>query len=250
MSPLLSHLVDPIGDTSASTPQGRGHPAEDRRESFRSRFKGKPQRIILRRSGYNMQYNTSFFVGRIKRMAPGTATASAIPRQSLTYDLAAKLHGQIVPGEIPEGARPRQDAIATQYRISRTPVREALRQLIAGLTALDNLPRREIYSDNESVYVASHEASTRPSDCARSPRRPLFVVAKLSATPASADTPHGVVQNFRLVAAWEHVRDASADQQLNFSLKRDPEPMRPPIFPVRVESLAFWASQAEPSHHA
>ena len=30
MSPLLPHLVDSIGDTSASTPQGRGRPAEHR----------------------------------------------------------------------------------------------------------------------------------------------------------------------------------------------------------------------------
>jgi DNA-binding GntR family transcriptional regulator len=61
----------------------------------------------------------------------------AIPRQSLTSAVAEKLRDQIIRGEIPEGAQLRQDAIATQYRVSRIPVREALRQLDAeGLIAI------------------------------------------------------------------------------------------------------------------
>jgi NADPH-dependent 2,4-dienoyl-CoA reductase/sulfur reductase-like enzyme len=35
-----------------------------------------------------------------------------------------------------------------------------------------------------------------------------------------------------------------------FLLKWDPQSVRPPIYPVRVESLAFSASQAEPRHYA
>jgi DNA-binding GntR family transcriptional regulator len=66
-----------------------------------------------------------------------TASDSAIPRQSLTSAVADKLRDQIIRGEIPEGAQLRQDAIATQYRVSRIPVREALRQLDAeGLIAI------------------------------------------------------------------------------------------------------------------
>jgi DNA-binding GntR family transcriptional regulator len=66
-----------------------------------------------------------------------TASDSAIPRQSLTVAVADKLRDQIIRGEIPEGAQLRQDAIATQYRVSRIPVREALRQLDAeGLIAI------------------------------------------------------------------------------------------------------------------
>jgi DNA-binding GntR family transcriptional regulator len=65
------------------------------------------------------------------------ATDSAIPRQSLTSAVADKLRDQIIRGEIPEGAQLRQDAIATQYHVSRIPVREALRQLDAeGLIAI------------------------------------------------------------------------------------------------------------------
>jgi len=60
-----------------------------------------------------------------------TATKSAIPRQSLTSAVAEKLREEIIRGDIPEGAQLRQDAIATQYHVSRIPVREALRQLDA-----------------------------------------------------------------------------------------------------------------------
>ncbi len=66
-----------------------------------------------------------------------TTSGSAIPRQSLTSAVADKLRDQIIRGEIPEGAQLRQDAIATQYQVSRIPVREALRQLDAeGLIAI------------------------------------------------------------------------------------------------------------------
>jgi DNA-binding GntR family transcriptional regulator len=60
-----------------------------------------------------------------------------IPRQSLTSAVAEKLRDQIIRGAIPEGAQLRQDAIATKYRVSRIPVREALRHLEAeGLIAI------------------------------------------------------------------------------------------------------------------
>jgi DNA-binding GntR family transcriptional regulator len=62
---------------------------------------------------------------------------SIIPRQSLTSAVADRLRDQIIRGEIPEGSQLRQEAIATQYQVSRVPVREALRQLDAeGLIAI------------------------------------------------------------------------------------------------------------------
>jgi DNA-binding GntR family transcriptional regulator len=70
-------------------------------------------------------------------MGIGTTPESAIPRQSLTSAVADKLRDQIIRGEIAEGTQLRQDAIATQYQVSRIPVREALRQLDAeGLIAI------------------------------------------------------------------------------------------------------------------
>jgi DNA-binding GntR family transcriptional regulator len=68
---------------------------------------------------------------KLSRKAFEATPDSAIPRQSLTSAVADKLRDRIIRGEIPEGAQLRQDAIATQYRVSRIPVREALRQLDA-----------------------------------------------------------------------------------------------------------------------
>lgn len=69
------------------------------------------------------------------------AAESAIPRQSLTSAVADKLRERIIRGEIPEGSQLRQDVIATQFQVSRIPVREALRQLHAeGLITI--LPNR------------------------------------------------------------------------------------------------------------
>jgi DNA-binding GntR family transcriptional regulator len=55
--------------------------------------------------------------------------------------LASTLRGQILSGAIPIGSRLRQEALADEFGVSRTPVREALRQLQAtGLVQL--LPNR------------------------------------------------------------------------------------------------------------
>lgn len=51
-------------------------------------------------------------------------------------DLAASLHARIMSGEIPVGARLRQERLAEEYKVSRTPVREALRKLQATGTVL------------------------------------------------------------------------------------------------------------------
>ena len=64
-------------------------------------------------------------------MNASVSTDLAIPRQSLTLAVADKLRDQIIRGEIAEGVQLRQDAIATQFQVSRIPVREALRQLEA-----------------------------------------------------------------------------------------------------------------------
>jgi len=72
-----------------------------------------------------------FFAENMPETKLELAAESAIPRQSLTSAVADKLREQIIRGEIPEGTQLRQDAIATQYRVSRIPVREALRQLDA-----------------------------------------------------------------------------------------------------------------------
>ena len=63
--------------------------------------------------------------------------ASPIPRQSLGAAVVERLRDKILSGELREGEQLRQDAIATEFQISRIPVREALSHLAAeGLVTL------------------------------------------------------------------------------------------------------------------
>ncbi len=60
--------------------------------------------------------------------APGGATEE---RRALVDKLAAQLQARVLNGELPSGTRLRQEALAEEFGVSRTPVREALRKLQA-----------------------------------------------------------------------------------------------------------------------
>jgi DNA-binding GntR family transcriptional regulator len=65
-------------------------------------------------------------------MATVTYTKSTpIPRQSLSAAVIERLRDKILSGELREGEQLRQDAIASEFDISRIPVREALSHLAA-----------------------------------------------------------------------------------------------------------------------
>ena len=51
---------------------------------------------------------------------------------ALVDRLAAAIQARVLSGEIPTGSRLRQETLATEFGVSRTPVREALRKLQAG----------------------------------------------------------------------------------------------------------------------
>lgn len=55
--------------------------------------------------------------------------SAAIPRQSLSAAVVERLTEKILGGELREGEQLRQDAIASEFQISRVPVREALSHL-------------------------------------------------------------------------------------------------------------------------
>lgn len=61
-------------------------------------------------------------------MADGGTTSE---RRALVDKLAATLQARVLSGELPTGARLRQEALAEEFGVSRTPVREALRKLQA-----------------------------------------------------------------------------------------------------------------------
>ncbi len=60
---------------------------------------------------------------------------------ALVDELATEIQSRVLSGAIPTGARLRQESLAAEFGVSRTPVREALRKLQAnGLVEM--LPRR------------------------------------------------------------------------------------------------------------
>jgi DNA-binding GntR family transcriptional regulator len=67
----------------------------------------------------------------------GSKTRSARPELpqldggALVDQIAATLQARVLRGEIPSGARLRQEVLASEFDVSRTPVREALRKLQA-----------------------------------------------------------------------------------------------------------------------
>ncbi|MQT14619.1 GntR family transcriptional regulator [Segnochrobactrum spirostomi] len=62
-------------------------------------------------------------------------------RRTRTEELTDRLAEAILKGELPAGARLDEHSIAQRYGVSRTPVREALKQL-AGLDLIDMRPHR------------------------------------------------------------------------------------------------------------
>jgi DNA-binding GntR family transcriptional regulator len=59
-------------------------------------------------------------------------SVSTDERRALVDKLASQLHARVLSGELPSGTRLRQKALAEEFGVSRTPVREALRKLQAG----------------------------------------------------------------------------------------------------------------------
>lgn len=51
---------------------------------------------------------------------------------ALVDELAASIQARVLSGDIPTGTRLRQESLAAEFGVSRTPVREALRKLQAG----------------------------------------------------------------------------------------------------------------------
>src|ERR1041385_9317135 len=65
-------------------------------------------------------------------MVPSEPVNALEERRALVDKLAAGLQARVLSGELPSGTRLRQEALAEEFGVSRTPVREALRKLQAG----------------------------------------------------------------------------------------------------------------------
>jgi DNA-binding GntR family transcriptional regulator len=65
---------------------------------------------------------------------PANNDLSARGRRGVVDDLADAIQTRIISGDFPAGARLRQEQLAADYQLSRTPIREALRKLQAAGT--------------------------------------------------------------------------------------------------------------------
>src|SRR5215471_11992317 len=85
--------------------------------------------------GYMTSPNGSMNAAKVR---PGMAAPRIDERRALVDRLAAALRARVLSGDLPSGTRLRQEALAVEFGVSRTPVREALRQLQAsGLVDLE-----------------------------------------------------------------------------------------------------------------
>ena len=64
-------------------------------------------------------------------MGPPNKQLATRGRRGVVDDLAEAIQTRIISGDIPAGARLRQEQLAAEYELSRTPIREALRKLQA-----------------------------------------------------------------------------------------------------------------------
>ncbi|MFK4804587.1 MULTISPECIES: GntR family transcriptional regulator [unclassified Microbacterium] len=74
-------------------------------------------------------------------MADEDRLVTEMSGHALVDDIAARIRARIMSGEIPIGAQLRQAELANDFGVSRTPVREALRQLQTG-GLIDVVPNR------------------------------------------------------------------------------------------------------------
>jgi DNA-binding GntR family transcriptional regulator len=180
-------------------------------------------------------------------MSPDSAmndAAESVRESALVDDLAERIRQRITAGEFPIGMQLRQAALASEFKVSRTPVREALRKLQAGglITvtphrgAVVRVPApwevRDAYEVRAELEgLAADRAATRigPTDIARLERandtmregaqrvsKPKPAGGKLAPTTAANDTFHLVI-----LEAAGNARLAQVIQQINESFPRN-----------------------------
>jgi len=171
-------------------------------------------------------------------------TAESARESALVDDLAEQIRLRITAGEFPIGMQLRQAALANEFKVSRTPVREALRKLQAGglITvtphrgAVVRVPApwevRDAYEVRAELEgLAAERAATRigPTDIAKLERandtmrkgaqrttKGKPVGGKLPPTTAANDTFHTVI-----LEAAGNERLMQVIQQINESFPRN-----------------------------
>ena len=171
-------------------------------------------------------------------------TAESVRESALVDELAERIRQRITAGEFPIGMQLRQAALANEFKVSRTAVREALRKLQAGglITvtphrgAVVRVPApwevRDAYEVRAELEgLAAERAATRigPNDIAKLERandtmrkgaqrasRPKPSGGKVAPTTAANDTFHMVI-----LESAGNERLATTIQQINESFPRN-----------------------------
>jgi hypothetical protein len=192
---------------------------------------------------------------KCKGMDPATTTESTIPRyQSVVSAVADKLRDQIIRGQIPDGAQPLQDEIATEYWVSRVKVREDLRQVVAGLTAAGvAFPARNLFGERECLprFAPNFDLTFRVRSKAGSLPPQEAVVCRGEDVRYARLSRHTSWRSGKLQigCGMEPCQGRLRGSETEFLLKWAPESKRPPIFPVRVEYLYSQQAGRSRGHH-
>lgn len=130
------------------------------------------------------------------------------PRKTLAPDLRRSIADDILSGRLPPGSRLDERALAAQFGVSRTPVREALKQLVVtGL--VESRPHRGVFVarlEPQEVQDMFELASELEASCAR-----------LAALRMSAEERRRLEEMHRASLDW--VRDGALDRYDAFNLE-------------------------------
>ncbi len=153
--------------------------------------------------------------------------------------LAAAIQSRVLNGELPTGTRLRQETLAAEFGVSRTPVREALRKLqssgvvtlepnrgaiVRGVSARDVRDAYAVRAELEGF--AAETAVTHIQDVALERLREAEQLLRRSITEVIDDRRRGVERHWSTESEWERannifhlvIQEAAGNPQLLSSI--------------------------------
>ena len=145
---------------------------------------------------------------------------TAIATDGLVDRLAAAIQGRILSGEIATGARLRQASLASDFGVSRTPVREALRKLeSSGLVVVEPNRGAVVLGPNaravrgayavraELEGFAAEEAARHIHDAQLERLREAEAIFRTSIEQVIEDRQNGIRRDWTMESAWERANN-------------------------------------------
>jgi DNA-binding GntR family transcriptional regulator len=141
-------------------------------------------------------------------------------RHGLVDRLAVAIRARVLSGEIPSGSRLRQESLASEFGVSRTPVREALRQLqssglvvvepnrgavVVGPSARDVRDAYAVRAELEGF--AAEQAVARIQDTQLELLREAELLFRRSIEEVIDDRRRGVDRHWSTESEWERANN-------------------------------------------